>query len=168
MSQSVPKKVVILGISGAGKSWFARRLSSRLSIPVVHYDTLCWDADWTEVHELEVRKRLLEAIEEDNWILEGYVSPAAHERLAAADIVLYLDYSGWRAAWGGLRRWWRYRTSPRPELPEGCEDSWSWERLRIMWTRDERKEIEREVHNFKHKVIRFYSPDEAEHYLQNL
>lgn len=162
------KRIAIIGISGVGKSWLARRLSQKLGLPIVHYDTLCWDKNWTEVAEAEIKKRILDAIDTDGWILEGYINPAAQERLRAADIVLYLDYSGWRSVWGGLRRWWQHRKIPRPELAEGCEDRWSWERFRIMWTRDERREIEGEVKEFSHKVLRIFSPNELEQFIKGL
>lgn len=160
------QKVVIIGISGVGKSWFARDISRKTNIPIIHYDALCWDRDWTEVHEAEVGKRILDAIQSDAWILEGYINPAAQARLTASDTVLYLDYPGWRAAWGGFQRWLRHRKSSRPELPEGCEDRWSWKRLRIMWTRDERKEIEKEIQGFEQKILRFKSPNQVKKYLK--
>ena len=110
--------------------------------------------------------KLRKELQRDAWILEGYIAPAAKERLEAADVVLYLDYPGWRAALGGLRRWWQHRKNPRPELADGCEDRWSWERLWIMWTRDERREIEKEIRGFGEKVVRLRSPREVEDFLR--
>jgi len=110
-------KICLIGISGVGKSYWARKLSARLHLPLVHYDTLCWEKNWTEVEERVVYAKLRKELQRDAWILEGYIAPAAKERLEAADVVLYLDYPGWRAALGGLRRWWQHRKNPRPERP---------------------------------------------------
>jgi len=162
------KKIAIIGISGVGKSWLARRLAAQLHLPLVHYDTLCWDAHWTLVPEEMVAQHLAEAIREERWILEGYINPLAQERLTAADLIIYLDYAGWRAAWGGICRWWRHRKQPRPELAHGCEDQWSWERLWVMWTRDERREIEGEIATHASKVMRLRSRKETSKFFEDV
>lgn len=163
-----PQKVVILGISGAGKSHLARKLSKALNLPIIHYDTLCWDKNWVEVKEEEVAKKLKEEMKKDKWILEGYILPLAHDRLEQADLILYLDYSGARAMWGGIRRWFKNRGRPLPELAEGCIMKFDMERFKIMWTRDERKEIEREISGFEKKVIRLRSPRELSRFLHQM
>lgn len=163
-----PQKIIIIGISGAGKSHLARRLSKVLDLPIIHYDTLCWDKNWVEVKEEEVAEKLRREMKKDKWILEGYIEPLAHERLEQADLVLYLDYSGLRALWGGIKRWFTNRGNHLPELAEGCIMKFDPERFKIMWTRDERKEIERVIRGFEKKVVRLTSPRALTRFLQHL
>lgn len=50
---------------------------------------------------------LLEKIADtDGWIVEGWVDQYSKTILERADLILYLDYPGWLALWGGLQRWW--------------------------------------------------------------
>ena len=168
MKPKTPKHISIIGISGTGKTTLARRMSRALGIPVIHYDTICWAEGWQEVDEAIVRKQILEKLHEDSWILDGYINPAALERLKTSDLVIYLDSSGSRALWGGIRRWWKYRGTHVPEMPVGCTQEFKWDRWSVMWTRDERKEIEREIQGFEKKVVRLKSPKEMEKYVKKI
>ena len=42
------KRVAIVGPGGAGKSTFARALSERIGLPVVHLDHHFWKPGWVE------------------------------------------------------------------------------------------------------------------------
>ena len=97
-----PNKILIIGISGTGKTTLGRKLSELLEIPLVHYDEFVWGENWTEIETKTVEKKLEEATKKDKWIIEGYIQPAGKIRLEQADMVIYLDYLGSRAALGGL------------------------------------------------------------------
>src|SRR6476619_989744 len=44
---SVPRRLRVLGTSGAGKSRLAARVSEVLGVPRLELDAVFWDADWT-------------------------------------------------------------------------------------------------------------------------
>ncbi len=44
-------RILIIGISGTGKTRLARILSDFLKIPVSHYDEFVWGENWKEVDE---------------------------------------------------------------------------------------------------------------------
>ena len=162
------KKISIIWISGTGKSWFARKLSQKLWIPVYHYDTLCWKENWQEEKESVVWEKIKDILSKDTWILEGFISPLAHERLKASDIILYLDFSWWRAVLWGLQRYWYHKNTPRPELPSWCQETLDFWFFKTIFLRKERAEIEREVIGFESKIVRFYSRNEMKKYIATL
>jgi GTPase SAR1 family protein len=76
-------KIVIIGNSGSGKTWLAKRLGHILSAPVVHLDDLFWEPGGFD------KKRNIEQIElliqqsknEAAWIAEGVFGELAEHYL---------------------------------------------------------------------------------------
>ena len=42
------KKIIVIGSSGAGKTYFSKRLSKTLNIELIHIDRVYWGPGWTE------------------------------------------------------------------------------------------------------------------------
>lgn len=165
------KRIAIIGISGTGKSTLAVKLSKLLNIPVIHVDQHIWKENWNEVDEDEAVTSLGKVLENEKWIAEGWITPCTELRLKRADIILYLDYSGIRAAIGGLKRWWMYRGKKRPEMPDGCSEKTSidWHYLWVMIGRYERNEIEKYLHSYtnSNKLVRLYSPRKTNQFIMD-
>ena len=141
-SELNPKKIAVIGISGTGKSTIARRLSKCTGFPLYHMDTILWSENWTENNLEQVESELKKIVAAKSWIVEGWIGPYSKSIMETADTIIYLDYPGWMAAWGGLMRLMKYRSSHRPELSKGCHDSWNFEFFRVMLLREERPRIE--------------------------
>lgn len=88
----IGSKVLVVGCSGSGKSTFARALGERTGLPVVHLDNLFWRGDGTHVSAEEFDRQLEEALSQDAWIMDGDFNRTYERRIAAADIVILLDY----------------------------------------------------------------------------
>ena len=157
------KRIAVIGISGSGKSTYSRRLSALTGIPLYYMDQLFWKGNWELIPEEEYLKKHAELIQKDSWIIEGYVDEAMSERLKRADLIIYLDYSGWRAAWRIVKRWFMHRKVSRPELHEEALERF---KLRTIWRvlrRHERIPTEAALkHIDPSKVRRFHSPKELE------
>lgn len=160
-----PQKILIIGISGTGKTTLARKLSASLNIPIYPLDKLIWKENWVEASQAEVETGVKNIVQKDSWIIEGFISPCAEIKLQKADLVLYLDYSGPRAAWGGLKRYWQHRGQVRLEMPAGCIEKLDWKYLKVMWNRMERMEIEEAIKGYENKTIRLESPRKLKKYL---
>ena len=65
------KRILVIGCPGAGKTYFSKRLSQILSLPLIHMDNLYWNKDKTSVTTEELEKRLLPYLEKDEWIIDG-------------------------------------------------------------------------------------------------
>ena len=160
------RRIAIIGISGSGKSTLARRLATRTGLPVTYMDTVFWTGAWEAVPEGDYLRAHAAIVRRDAWIIEGFVEPSMAERLAAADLVLYLDYAGWRCGGRLLRRWIRYRRRSRPELPPEAIDRIDLGFLWLVLTRGERRHIEAAIAVHRPAALRrFASPRALERFL---
>lgn len=135
------RTLLIVGISGVGKSVLGREAASRSGLPLHPMDSLIWRPNWQEAPEDEVAQAVATIAEGDAWIVEGWIDRYSAPLLARADAVLWLDLPGWQAALGGLERALRLRGQRRPEMPEGCTESADGTYLTTMLLRRERPHI---------------------------
>ncbi len=119
-------RVNVKGISGSGKSTFARELAERLGVPYLEIDAVHHGPNWTEAsaEELQARVREFMAAAPDGWVIDGnYESKLGELVLASADRIVCLD-PPLRVA---LRRLWRrtlQRIRGEIELWSGNRESW--------------------------------------------
>jgi adenylate kinase family enzyme len=112
-----PRRVLVSGISGAGKTTLARRLSARWDLPYHELDALHHGPGWTPRAEFAADVRRFAA--EDRWITEdqyhGLLGDLLWER---ADTVIWLDLPRRTIMWRVVRRTVR-RLVLRTELWNG-------------------------------------------------
>ena len=65
------QRVLVIGISGAGKSTFSRALAARTGLPLIHLDTEFWQPDWKITPREEWRAKVAELITREAWIMDG-------------------------------------------------------------------------------------------------
>lgn len=127
------QRVLVIGISGAGKSTFARRLALRTGLPLIHLDREFWNPGWKETPLPEWRARVAELAARDTWIMDGGYAATLDQRLPRADTVVWFDYPRARC----LRRVaWRIATTygrVRPDMGEGCPEQFDLEFVRFVW-----------------------------------
>ena len=83
---------MIIGCPGSGKSTFSRALHQITGIPLFHLDMMYWNSDRTTVEKAVFRKRLSDAIQQNEWIIDGNYGSTIELRLQACDTVIFLDY----------------------------------------------------------------------------
>lgn len=132
------KKISIIGISGSGKSTYSRKLAKQTHLPLFHMDQLFWKDNWQAVPEQEYLQAHENLIQQDSWIIEGYIDDSMSERLRKSDLVIFLDYPGWLCAWWVFKRWLRHRKESRPELPKEALEELKGEFLWRVLSRKER------------------------------
>ena len=164
------KRIAILGISGAGKTSFAKQLAHKINLPLYHMDSLYWQENWTLVPQEEWQKQEQQIIEKEKWIIEGYIDPQTTNRLVRADKVIFLDYSGTYCATNILKRSLKYSNVKRPELPENCFDTFNFKFFFTVLRRKERKEICEILANLNvsEKLLIFKTPKQTEKWLKSL
>ena len=88
-------KIHIIGGSGSGKTYLAKRLADRYRLPVYELDDLFWDNAFGRYGvkmPAEKRDRLLRDILcTDDWIVEGAYCSWLTESFRQADVILVLE-----------------------------------------------------------------------------
>ena len=114
---------------GSGKSTLARALYRLTALPVVHVDHIHWQAGWVERSRPEKTRLCHEAKAQKEWIFEGGYSETWPNRLARADLLIWLDLPVGLRLLRVLKRTVQYRGTNRPDLPEGCPEGFHRETL---------------------------------------
>ena len=83
------RKISIIGSGGAGKSTFAKRLSSILEVPVYHLDSMFWKPGWVETEREEWADLQRSVCEKSEWILDGNYGGTIDVRLRTSDTVIF-------------------------------------------------------------------------------
>ena len=128
-----------------------------------------WNPDWEYIGDKETIKKLIEISSQDKWIVEGYVEKEARAFVFnRADTIIYLDYSRILSSWQYIKRWWKHRKNPRPELP-GSPESFSFKFLKLVWTKGEAITLNKSLLEYKNneKLIVLTSPKEAKELLKS-
>lgn len=176
-SSSFSLRLVVIGVSGSGKTTFAGHVARKLSLPHIELDALYWEPDWQASSRPVFRGRVQAATAADAWVVDGNYSQSRDIVWSRASHLVWLDYSLPRVMWRVVSRTVR-RIFSRQELWSGNRESWrgSLGRDSIVWYalsnyRRRRREYPALLagEEFEHlTVYRFNRPQEASHWLQSL
>ena len=113
-------RVLVIGISGSGKSTFSRALSARTGLPVLHLDLHYWKPGWVKPVESEWRDLQREILASERWIADGNWYESLDVQLERTQTLVTLATPWWICATRAFRRGLR---TPGGEMPTGCVDS---------------------------------------------
>ncbi|HEX7957054.1 MAG TPA: DNA topology modulation protein, partial [Pyrinomonadaceae bacterium] len=166
------KRVLLVGSGGSGKSTLARRLGARLGLEVIHLDKLYWLPGWVEPPKEVWEKKVEELCARRAWVMDGNYSGTLEQRLAACDTAVFLDLPRALCLWRVLKRAVLYRRGGRPDVAEGCPESFNLEFFLWVWNYPERsrpkvlKLLEKHAH--EKRIVRLRSRAEVEKFLAQL
>ena len=86
------KKIIVIGCPGSGKSTFSRALHKLTGLPLYHLDLMYWNEDKTIVNKEVFLDRLNNALNLDEWIIDGNYSSSMEMRIKKCDTIVFLDY----------------------------------------------------------------------------
>jgi adenylate kinase family enzyme len=137
-----PRRIVIIGRAGSGKSTVAVALGKALGVPVVHLDQLYWTSAWEPVAPERFGELHAAVIATDAWVLDGgyTTSPGFAERVRRADLVVITDAPLVLCLFRVVERTIRYRGRPRTGRPVDADERFSLTFLIwiLRWTRKHR------------------------------
>ncbi|MCK5074613.1 MAG: hypothetical protein KAQ98_14380 [Bacteriovoracaceae bacterium] len=98
-------RVVVVGTSGAGKTTFARKLSSNFRLTDIELDALFWERNWTKAESDIFRERIKVKLSQNpGWVIHGNYGKTRHLYWKEATHLVWLDYSFMLIFWRVLRR----------------------------------------------------------------
>lgn len=161
------KRIAIIGISGSGKSIFARKLSEKLNIPLIHLDKEFYNSDWSEKFSKENWKKFHEKlIDKNEWIIDGTYKSTMPQRLEKADTILYFDIPRWKPFIRVFKRA-LLKKGQALDKPTGMKERVSFELVKFMLTFPQ-KEVENIINHSNAKKYVFKSNEAADKFLESL
>ena len=88
-----PRRIVVVGTSGAGKTTFAAAIARARGIPHVELDSLHWEPGWREAAPAVFRARVAVAVAAPAWVVDGNYQPVRDLIWPRADTVVWLDFT---------------------------------------------------------------------------
>jgi adenylate kinase family enzyme len=87
------RRIAVVGVSGNGKTTFARRLAAKLELPYTELDALHHLPGWVEASEADFRRDVQTVMDRsDGWVLDGsYMGKLGDLILQRADTIVWLD-----------------------------------------------------------------------------
>lgn len=146
-----PKRILVIGCSGGGKSTITRELSKRFALPAVHLDTYFWQPGWVMTPKDRWQSVVADLAAQDEWVMDGTFDSSFNVRFPRADHIIWVRQSRCLCLWRAILRVFKYdRVRRRPDMAEGCEESFDLEFYRYIWN------FERDVVPEIHRAIQLY------------
>ena len=98
------RRVVIVGVSGSGKTTIARALARALRGPHIELDALCWGPNWTKSPTPVMRSKIEALTATGAWVVDGNYGELRDITWGRADTLVWLDYRLTLVLWRLLRR----------------------------------------------------------------
>ena len=173
-----PRRIVVVGTSGAGKTTFASELARLLDVPHFELDAFRHGPNWTETPDDIFREKISDALTSREWIVDGNYSVARDITWTNATTIVWLDYPFNVTFWRLFRRTIS-RYVKRTELWNGnredlkgvlfAKDSLFVWAFRRHWSRRKSYPLAFAQPEYAHlDILRFRSPRAANRWLSSL
>lgn len=123
MADLTHRRILVYGVTGAGKSTCAQRLAALLGLPVVLADELTWLPGWVARAEEEQRRIFTEISAAEEWVIDTAYGAWLDVVLPRAELVVGLDYPRWLSFQRLLRRTVGRAVDKQP-ICNGNTESW--------------------------------------------
>lgn len=134
---TLPKKVMIMGRPGSGKSTFSIQLQQILKIPLFHLDKYFFEANWVQRNYQDFLNQQQSLVNQCCWIIDGNSSKSLELRYSRADVCLYFNFPKYLCYYRTFKRLF-YKHSSIDDRAAGCRETIRWSLLQYMWGYEKR------------------------------
>lgn len=150
-------KIRIIGCSGSGKTYLAKKLSEKYNIPNFDLDDIQWDNSQNSYGiKMPIKKRnqmLNDMLQQPDWIIEGVYYAWVQKSFEDADMIYVLDIPKWFYRFRIIKRFIKRRVG----LEKGKKETLKSVCNLLKWTNafqnTNMKEILKILEPHKEKVI---------------
>ena len=162
-------KIRIIGCSGSGKTYLAKKLSKKYNIPNFDLDDIQWDNSQNSYGvkmPMETRNQMLnDILQQSDWIIEGVYYAWVQKSFEDANIIYVLDIPGWLYKIRIIRRFIKRKFS----LEKGKKETLTSVCDLLKWTdtfqKTNMKEIKESLEPYKNKVVYIKKKEEIDRIL---
>jgi adenylate kinase family enzyme len=97
-------RIAVIGVTGSGKTTFARQLADRIGGAHIELDALHWGPNWTEPPLDVFRERVEWATRAERWTVDGNYRKVHDIVWRRADTIVWLDFPFPIVVWRLTRR----------------------------------------------------------------
>lgn len=115
-------RIVVVGVTGSGKTTLAQQLSQLLAVPHIELDALHWGPNWAMEDTEVFREKVGRVLSSESWVTDGNYRKARDIIWARATTLIWLDYSLPVIFWQLFHRTVR-RIATREELWNGNRET---------------------------------------------
>ncbi len=126
-------RILVIGISGSGKSILSAKLADALSLPLINLDAHFWKSGWVATPRNEWMHLVEELVASPKWIMDGNFASSLNIRIPRADAIIFLEIPRRICIYRIVRRWISYRGRQRPDMAPGCPEKLDRKFLRWVW-----------------------------------
>lgn len=165
-----PKKIMIFGIPGSGKSTFSLKISRLLHLPLFHLDKYFFVSGWEErdyQEFLQIQKGL---VDQDSWVIDGNATRSFEMRFSTADTVIYFRFNRILCLWRIVKRL-IHKHPHISDRAEGCTENIRFRLIKYLWGFPQRVKQSIEALRLKYPEATFYefqNDDQAKSFLTTL
>lgn len=160
-------KIIVIGCPGSGKSYLSKTLSLAYHLPLTHMDCIFWQRDWKHITRDELRLKIQEIMQSDDWIIDGNYASTLEDRFAKADRIYFLDLPIDVCLDSAIKR----SGQKRSDLPTFLEEVIDQDFIDFIknFGETDRKVILSCIEKYPEKeLFTFHTREEVNRYIQNL
>ena len=125
------KRILIIGNAGSGKTTFAKKLSEKTGINLVHLDKMFWTGNWECVERNKFDEALQNELEKPEWIIDGNFNRTLTHRLKYCDTVFYFDIPTIICLWGVTKRVIKSYGKTRDDMGGNCPEYFDKQKIEL-------------------------------------
>lgn len=129
-----PRRVMVIGSPGSGKSSLCQTLSEKLSLPLIELDREYWRPGWMRPDPAVWKAEAAALAARDEWVMQGTYPSTMDIRVARADWLVWVDLPMPVCFGHEFRQMLKARREKMAEVAPGCPRRFDLALLRFVWS----------------------------------